>query len=187
MNGTTDSLYNVYTNKKKTRVLSKSPDRKYKIEDARAKKFAMGRFLDYKIMDSKTVANQVQEIQVILHEMHVKGMMLSGTFQVVTIIEKLPPGWKDFKNYLKHKRKEMCFEDLIIILSIEEDNRRQKKKLAHNSNEAKANKMNLKGKCTKLGPKQVISKKQKFQGKCFNCGKQGHKLVDCRLPKRRLM
>ena len=24
----------------------------------------------------------------------------------------------------------------------------------------------------------------KFQGKCFNCGKQGHKYVDCRLPKK---
>ena len=27
-------------------------------------------------------------------------------------------------------------------------------------------------------------KKAKFQGKCFNCGKQGHKLADCKLPKR---
>ena len=24
----------------------------------------------------------------------------------------------------------------------------------------------------------------KFQGKCFNCGKQGHKFVDCKLPKK---
>ena len=25
----------------------------------------------------------------------------------------------------------------------------------------------------------------KFQGKCFNCGKQGHKFVDCKLPKKK--
>ena len=30
---------------------------------------------------------------------------------------------KDFKNYLKHKRKEMNLEDLIVRLRIEEDNR----------------------------------------------------------------
>ena len=29
-----------------------------------------------------------------------------------------------------------------------------------------------------------VSKKLKFQRKCFNCGKQGHKSVDCRLLKR---
>ena len=32
-----------------------------------------------------------------------------------------------------------------------------------------------------LGPKGGISKKQKFQGKCFNCDKMGHKAADCRL------
>ena len=29
-----------------------------------------------------------------------------------------------------------------------------------------------------------VFKKQKFTGKCFNCGKQGYKSSDCRLPKR---
>ena len=37
---------------------------------------------------------------------------------------------------------------------------------------------------TKLGPKGGVSKKLKFQGKCFNCGKQGHISIDCRLSKR---
>ena len=88
----------------------------------------MGRFLDFKMVDSKTLVNQVQELPVILHEIHAKRMMLSKTFQVVTIIEKLFPTLKDFKNYLKHKRKEMSIEDLIIRLRIKEDNRGSKKK-----------------------------------------------------------
>ena len=50
-------------------------------------------------------------------------MVLSETFQVAAIIEKLHPRWKDFKNYLKHKRKEMNLEELIVRLRIEEDNR----------------------------------------------------------------
>ena len=45
-------------------------------------------------------------------------------------------------------------------------------------------KANNKGKDTKLGPKGGVSKKLKFQGKCFNCGKQGHESIDYRLPKR---
>ena len=45
--------------------------------------------------------------------------MLSETFHIAAIIEKLPLTWKDFKNYLKHKRNEMRIEDLIIRLRIE--------------------------------------------------------------------
>ena len=105
--------------------------------------------------------------------------MLNETFQVTTIIEKLPPAWKDFKNYFKHKRKEMSIEDLVIKLRIEdlviklrieEDNRGFEKRMTHNSNEVKANsveddqsskfkKDNNKGKDTKLGPKGGVFKK----------------------------
>ena len=48
---------------------------------------------------------------------------------------------------------------------------------------SKAKKNNNKWKGSKLRPKGGISKKSKFQGKCFDCGKQGHKFDDCRLPK----
>ena len=92
--------------------------------------------------------------------------MLRKTFQVAAIIEKLPPAWKDFKNYLKHKRKEMCIEDLVVRLRIEEYNRGSEKKVAHFSNKAKANffehgqsyrKIFIKGKGSKLGPKGGVS------------------------------
>ena len=49
-------------------------------------------------------------------------MVLSESFQVAAVIEKLPPSWKDFKNYLKHKCKEMKLEDLIVKLRIENYN-----------------------------------------------------------------
>ena len=49
------------------------------------------------MVDSITVISQVHEIQVILHEIQAQGMILSETFQVAAIIEKLPLGWKNFK------------------------------------------------------------------------------------------
>ena len=112
MNALIDSLYNMYSDKKTTKELWESLDQKYKTKDAGAKKFIMGCFLDHKMVDSKTVVNQVQKLQVILHEIHVEGIMLSETFQVTTIIEKLLATWKNFKNYLKHKRKKMSIEDI---------------------------------------------------------------------------
>ena len=56
-----DALYNVYCVKKTAKELWESLDKKYKTEDAGAKKFVVGRFLDYKMVDSKTVVSQVQE------------------------------------------------------------------------------------------------------------------------------
>ena len=171
----TNSLYNVYSNKKTAREIWESLDRKYKTEDVGAKKFVVGRFLYYKMVDSKTMVSQVQELQTILHEIHAEGMMLTETFQVAVIKEKLPPTWKDFKNYLKHKRKEMNVEDLVIRLRIEEDDRGSKKKGAHNLGKAKANfvehgqvsktKKHHKGKGSTVGPKGGVSKKQKFSTK----------------------
>ncbi|KAK9194952.1 hypothetical protein WN943_003067 [Citrus x changshan-huyou] len=128
INGLTDSLYNVYIGKKTAKELWESLDRKYKTEDAGTKKFVVGRFLDYKMVDSKTVISQVQELQIILSDILAEGMHLSETFQVAAIIEKLPHAWKDFKSYLKHKRKEMNIEGLVVKLRIEEDNRNAEKR-----------------------------------------------------------
>ncbi|KAL5553204.1 hypothetical protein UlMin_040605 [Ulmus minor] len=162
LNGLTDSLYNVYSDKKMAKELWESLDRKYKSEDAGSKKFVVGQFLDYKMVDSKSVIDQVQDIQVILHEIHAEGMNLSETFQVAAIIEKLPPAWKDFKNYLKYKRKEMSIKDLVVRLQIEEYNKYSEKR-GYNLSVAKANvvehgqsskfKKNKSNKGPKLGPK----------------------------------
>ncbi|GJR08222.1 hypothetical protein Tco_0790874 [Tanacetum coccineum] len=96
--------------------LWESFEKKYKTEDARTKKHVVARFLEFKMVDAKTVMSQVQDLQVVLHIIHAEGMNLSETFQEAAMIKKLPPSWVDFKNYLKHKRKEMSVEDLIVRL-----------------------------------------------------------------------
>ncbi|GJS73334.1 pol polyprotein [Tanacetum coccineum] len=93
LNGLVDSLYNVYCKTTTAKELWESLERKYKTEDAGTKKFMVARFLDYKMDDSKTVITQVQDLQVLLHDIHAEGMTLSETFQVAAIIEKLPPSW----------------------------------------------------------------------------------------------
>ena len=75
------------------------------------------------MVDLRTVMSQVQEFQLILHDIHAAGMLLSESFQVAIIIEKLPPSWKDFKNYVKHKYKKIRIEDIIPRLRIKKDNK----------------------------------------------------------------
>lgn len=185
LNGLDNALYSVYCQVKTAKELWESLDKKYRSEDAGLKKFIVGRFLDFKMIDSKSIMAQVQELQVILQEIHSEGMTLSDSFQVAAMIEKLPPLWKDFKNYLKHKRKEMNLEDLIVRLRIEEDNRASERKAGKSSFEARANlveqNISKKRKHQGNGPKKGNAKK--FKGNCYNCGKPNHLARDCREKK----
>ena len=55
LNGLDNTLYNVYYAFNTVRELWESLDKKYKTEDAGIKKFVVGKFQDYKMLDSKTV------------------------------------------------------------------------------------------------------------------------------------
>ena len=96
LNGLDNTQYNVYSSIKTSKELWDSLEKKYKTIDTGTKKFIVGKLLDYKMVDSKTMLNQVQEIQLIMHEIHAEGMFVSESFQVATIIEKLPSSWKDY-------------------------------------------------------------------------------------------
>ena len=60
LNGLDETLYNVYV-LPTTKKLWASIDKKYKIEDAGTKKFIVGQFFEYKMVDNKTVIIQVKE------------------------------------------------------------------------------------------------------------------------------
>ncbi|XP_074374666.1 uncharacterized protein LOC141715080 [Apium graveolens] len=160
MNCLSDSLYKVYSVLKTSKALWDSLDRKYRTEDAGTKKFIVARILEFTMVDYKKVLNQVQDLQMIIHDMEAEGMPMNEAFQVAVIIEKLSPGRKDFKNYLKHKRKEMSVENLVLILRIKEDDMNR---FVGSSNanvvEVKKNSKFKKGKPDKkpnLGPKAGI-------------------------------
>ncbi|XP_070026080.1 uncharacterized protein [Nicotiana sylvestris] len=203
LSGLEDDLYNVYSNVKMSKELWIALEKKYKTEDVGLKKFVAAEFLDYKMVDSKSVIIQVQELEVIIHDLLVEGIsqistdvesinfiicinriflegiVINETYQVAAMIEKLPPLWKDFKNYLKHKLKEMSLEDLIVRLRIEEDNKAVEKKGRENSTIMGANivedaPQNNRNKKKASGPKNNQSKKR-FNENCYNCRKAGHK------------
>ncbi|XP_070049711.1 uncharacterized protein [Nicotiana tomentosiformis] len=188
LSGLEDDPYNIYSNVKISKELWDALEKKYKIEDAGLKKFVATKFLDYKIVDNKHVITQVQELQVIIHDLLVEGLFINEAFQVAAMIEKLPPLWRDFKNYLKHSRKEMKLENLIVRLRIEEHNKAAEKKTRENSiimgaNIVETAPTNPKKRKKSSGPKNYPSKK-KFKRNCHNCGKLGHKAAECCVSKK---
>ena len=55
-------LYNIYCQIKTVKELCELLDKKYRTKDVGTKKFIVGMFLDFKLIDSKTIASQVQEL-----------------------------------------------------------------------------------------------------------------------------
>ena len=83
-------------------------------------------------------------------------------------------------------------DELIVRLRIEEDNRKTEKRNGKNPIESKANVVELvhkphnkKRKFSGDGPKQGDNNgNKKFKGKCYNCGKTGHRASGCLRPKK---
>ncbi|XP_073025086.1 uncharacterized protein [Primulina eburnea] len=118
-------------------------------------------------------------------------MTLNKPFQGAAIVDKLLLAWKDFKNYLKHKRNEMNVEELIVRLHIEEDNKSSERRLfSHVAAKANVIEDDQSSKRELFPPKKGrtwdqrrISKKT-LSGKCYNCDGMGYKASECKKPKR---
>ncbi|GJW69689.1 zinc finger, CCHC-type containing protein [Tanacetum coccineum] len=114
------------------------------------------------------------------------------TISVSSIIDKLPPSWKDYKHTLKHGKDDLSLVQLGSHLRIEESLR------AHDSDKGKGkevggpsvnmteegkNKQN-KGKKRSNENNSGSSSNKKPKLECWKCGKTGHFKRDCRSGKK---
>ncbi|KAK9750884.1 hypothetical protein RND81_02G228400 [Saponaria officinalis] len=87
LNGMSDSLFDVYQYVESAIEFWNMLDSKYIEEDASSKKFL-----------------QYNELLRILGQFTQHKMEMDESISVSSIIDKLPPPWKDFKHMLKHKK-----------------------------------------------------------------------------------
>ena len=119
-------------------------------------------------------------------------MILPETFQVATIVEKLPLAWRDFKNYLKHKRKQLKLKislwDFKLRRTTESPRKKQQEILwsqGQCNQRLKGKTFTFKGlkqKKIALGykGKDQEGKNKRFKGTCFIGNKEGHKANEYR-------
>ncbi|GKE03111.1 hypothetical protein Tco_1391094, partial [Tanacetum coccineum] len=125
LNGMSDSLFDVYTNVESAKELWDSLESKYMAEDSSSKKFLVSNFNNYKMVDSRPVMEQYNELLRILGQYTQHGLKMDESISVSSIIDKLPPSWKDFKHTLKHGKDDLSLVQLGSHLRIEESLREQ--------------------------------------------------------------
>ncbi|GKC45114.1 zinc finger, CCHC-type containing protein [Tanacetum coccineum] len=191
LNGMSDSLFDVYTNVESAKELWDSLESKYMAEDSSSKKFLVSNFNNYKMVDSRPVMEQYNELLRILGQYTQHGLKMDESISVSSIIDKLPPSWKDFKHTLKHGKDDLSLVQLGSHLRIEESLRAQDSDKGKgkevtgpsvNMVEEGKNKNNKQNKGKKHDFKEHGSgsdsnKKPKLE--CWNCGKTGHFKRDC--------
>ncbi|GKB33880.1 zinc finger, CCHC-type containing protein [Tanacetum coccineum] len=113
------------SNKDKGKELWDSLESKYMAGDSSSKKFLVSNFNNYKMVDSRPVMEQYNELLRILGQYTQHGLKMDESIYVSSIIDKLPPSWKDFKHTLKHGKDDLSLVQLGSHLRIEESLRVQ--------------------------------------------------------------
>ncbi|XP_057249676.1 uncharacterized protein LOC130590916 [Beta vulgaris subsp. vulgaris] len=120
LNGMSDTLFDVYQFYESAKMLWDDLESKYMAEDASSKKFYVSNFNNFKMNETRPVMEQFHEIQRILGSFKQHNISMDETFIVSSIIDKLPPSWKDVRNTLKHRKDDINVEQLGAHLRIEE-------------------------------------------------------------------
>ncbi|KAL1299925.1 hypothetical protein AAHE18_18G143200 [Arachis hypogaea] len=151
LNGMDDALFDVYQNVASAKELWDKLEEKYMAEDATSKKFLVTRFNNYKMVDGRSVMEQLHEIERILNNFKQHNMHMDDTIIVSSIIDKLPPSWKEFKRTMKHRKDDVSLEKLSNHFRLKEEYRKQddtKEQSAHANlhvmEDEKSNKANKK-------------------------------------------
>ena len=74
LNLVADNIYSLYSDARTAKELWKALDKKYKTEESGAKKYAVGRYLNFKIIDDKPILPQVHELQTLVNEIVKEGI-----------------------------------------------------------------------------------------------------------------
>ncbi|KAL8094162.1 hypothetical protein AgCh_035872 [Apium graveolens] len=128
-------------------------------------KYYVARFLDFKLVDGKSMTEQVHEFEMLVHDLGESGMVLLEKFQVMSVIEKLPKSWEEFALSLKRQKGEITWTNLMLDISVNVVTVGQKRKVV-------TKKANTK-------PDKNKAKKPKANKPCWSCGRVGHWSKDC--------
>lgn len=196
-----DNIYKIFCHTKTSVELWEALELKYGSVEK-----GLSRYSCEKMIDGKSISDQIHEFENIVYDMKLKGIVLPDIMLVAFMISKLPPSWTDFARSLKHKHESFTFDDLLVCLRIEDKHRSSQKHLQKSDSHSKAYLVESSSKPfsksfkrhgfnkNKFGRKPSFSKnknnafnnnnkpKDKNPGNeifCFVCGRANHLAKNC--------
>ncbi|KAL0406618.1 UNVERIFIED_CONTAM: hypothetical protein Slati_3975700 [Sesamum latifolium] len=186
----TNTLIDLFVNHKSARAIWSTLESRYGGDDAGRKKYVVGKWLQFQIIDGKPIMDQVHEYENLVADVLSEDMKMCEILQANVLLEKFPPSWNEYRNHLKHKKKDLTLQELISHMRTEEANRLKDKKISNSFDSIKANlvepfessknRFQYKDRKFKKGVQQKSlkgndGKIQKSKQLCYCCGKAGQK------------
>jgi len=193
-------LFDLFVIFKSAKIIWTKLKAEYGSDDASKKKYVVRKWLQFQIVYDKPIMEQVNIYENLCAEVLNEDMKMCEILQANVLIEKFSPSWSDYKNHLKHRKKDLTLQELISPMRTEEANRLKDKLESLSLNASKANLVEssvpsnrdrFKGKNKKDQKpfkhqnrlKRTNSKIQKHKVVCYVCGKRGHQAYQCNLHK----
>ncbi|KAK4737007.1 hypothetical protein R3W88_000704 [Solanum pinnatisectum] len=103
------------------------------------KKYVVGQWIKFQMVDNKPIMEQVHEYENLTADVLNEEMKMCEIFQANVLLEKFPPSWSDYRNQLKHKKKNFTLQEFISHMRTEEANRLKDKMEELSLNSSKVN------------------------------------------------
>ncbi|KAA0055836.1 ty1-copia retrotransposon protein [Cucumis melo var. makuwa] len=200
LNHMSDPMFDLFVVQKSAKDIWSTLESRYGGDDAGRKKYVVGKWLQFQMNDDKPVVEQIHEYENLVANVLSEGMKMCEILQANVLLEKFPPSWNDYRNHLKHKKKDLRLPELISHMRTEEANRLKDKLASQNLNSVNANLVkssfvNRDRTKQEKGHKGKNSEKRQFKTTggqikkkklvCYVCGKEGHKSYQCNQRKGR--
>ncbi|GAA0168205.1 hypothetical protein LIER_22973 [Lithospermum erythrorhizon] len=107
LNHMVDKLFDLYMIHKSAKLIWRTLESKYGKDDTVKKKYVVGKWLGFKMVDDKPIMDQVHVFENLCTDVVNEGMNLDDIFLANVLLEKFPSPWNEYRNRLKHKKKDM--------------------------------------------------------------------------------
>lgn len=188
-----NTLFDVYSSDSYTaKLLWEKLDQTHNTDLQGLEKYFVARFLDFKLVDTKSMTEQVHEFEMLVHALKESDMVLPEKFQVMAVIEKLPKSWEEFALSLKRQKGEITWTNLMLDISVQEQHKFKQGHVmpAEHDSSSKVNVMTVGKKRKAFTKKDNTNSKDKNKAKkpkenkpCWSCGQVGHWSKDCPVKK----
>ncbi|GAV57803.1 LOW QUALITY PROTEIN: PC4 domain-containing protein/UBN2_2 domain-containing protein, partial [Cephalotus follicularis] len=176
-----DHLYVQYSKKTKSAKELWELKLVYFYEEFGTKRSQVKKYIEFQMVDHRSVTEQVQELNRIADFVVAAGMLFEENFHVNTIISKLSPSWKGFCVKLMAEEY-MSFWMLMDRIRIEEE--------SHNKNKQgePANRLSSRPRIREMKKLGIRWKRQETETDnkamfCYSCDKNGHISKNCHSKK----
>ncbi|XP_031263390.1 uncharacterized protein LOC116121570 [Pistacia vera] len=184
LNSLSDHLYYQYSDKTKSaKELWEELKLVYLFEEIGTKRSKVKKYIEFQMVDEKSILEQVMELNNIADSVVAAGMLIDESFHVNVILSKLPLSWKGLCIKLMHAE-HLSFLTLMDHIKAEGETCERNSQggpsklldpLAINfgprMKEMKRPGMSWKRRESEIDGKTIV---------CYNCGKKGHMSKHCR-------